>query len=376
MTLHEVFLYAGLTPADQVAFAKAFQICLRLRGKDKCWPADKLKHPAFEGFSTANRTTTAYLGADARPLLMAFIGQFQKDGQVAVRRSICKSPYCINPMHYYWGSRANVSLENQKDKKKQVSPEIVEAMRAERAEGKRVLDIARKYKFSYSITRRICAGETYTKIDPPEQESSEDFQWELLIEVCKGLVERYPYEARNRHLAVHVSNQLECPWHKPGLPGHKGNFGLMGECLDCMEEIKNGRCTVDVTQFSLDWYWQVKRFWEQVDIKGADECWPWLGTTRRGKSESIAYFPSPFHSGKTQSAPRVAFWLSRGYTGKYKVFSQPTCEPFCCNPRHLTIREFKDLLPPAKIEKIQLHHGNIFDQYRKSIQQVQPDSAQ
>ena len=33
----------------------------------------------------------------------------------------------------------------------------------------------------------------------------------------------------------------------------------MGEGLDCMEEIKKSRCTVDVREFEMKWYWQVKR---------------------------------------------------------------------------------------------------------------------
>ena len=49
----------------------------------------------------------------------------------------------------------------------------------------------------------------------------------------------------------------------------------MGECLDCMKQIKSGRCIVDVREFDFRWYWQVKRFWEQVDVKDEDSCWPW-----------------------------------------------------------------------------------------------------
>ena len=379
MTLNDLFLYADLTPADKITFARAFQTCLQIFGREKCWRLEKLKHVSFEGFSVSSKTAV-YRGNDVRPLLLGFMGEFQEEGEITVRRGICKSPYCINPSHYYWGDRSHVQLEKHircsASKKPNISAETIKAMRQERENGGRVLDISRKYRVSYSTAQRICSGRIYADLEPPKQQYDDNLRWELLIEVCRTLVDRYPSLASEHSVALRMYEKMECPWHQPGFPGHKGNFGLMGECLDCMEEIKNGRCTVDVTQFSMDWYWQIKRFWEQVDIKGEDECWPWLGTTRRGNSESIAYFPSPFHSGKTQSAPRVAFWLSRGYTGKYKVFSQTSCEPFCCNPRHLTIREFKDMLPPAKIEKIQLHFGNVFDQYRKSISQMQSGSGE
>ena len=97
----------------------------------------------------------------------------------------------------------------------------------------------------------------------------------------------------------------------------------------------------------------------------------------KNNSESTAYFPSPFHSGKTQSAPRVAFWLSRGYTGKYRIFSKPSCESFCCNPKHLTIKELKDFEEPKKITSIKLSHDNIFEYYKnrqKPSCQKCPDS--
>ena len=74
---------------------------------------------------------------------------------------------------------------------------------------------------------------------------------------------------------------------RAGTKEHKGRFGHMGECLDCLEELKKGRCTIDVTQFDYRWYWQVRRFWDQVDIKGEDECWPWLGGTKKNGLESV-----------------------------------------------------------------------------------------
>ena len=157
--------------------------------------------------------------------------------------------------------------------------------------------------------------------------------------------------------------------HIQGTNKHKGNFGLMGECLDCMEEIKKSRCTVDVREFEMKWYWQVKRFWEQVDIKGEDDCWEWRGATRKNGTESTAYFPSPFHSGKTQSAPRIAFWLSRGYTGKYRIFNQPECKTFCCNPKHLMIKGLREIPQCKAIKDIKLHHENILQYHRERNKQ-------
>jgi hypothetical protein len=381
MAVSDVFLFAELTPTDQVAFAKSFQLCQKVFGRSNCWCLKESNHPAFAGFAldTSHHKTIRYKGADARPLLLAMSGQFQPDeSHVAIRKSICESPHCLNPWHYYWGTKAEVALEGQRKKKNGLTPEIIRALQEGRKEGKRVLDLSRQYKVPYHTARRICAGETYETQTEIREEIDADTFWDTVEGVCRLLTNRYPEEAREYNLAIHVANELECPWHRRGFPGHKGNFGLMGDCLDCLEEIKNGRCAVDVTNFDLQWYWQVKRFWEQVEIRGEDECWPWKGSTRRNNRESIAYFPSPFHSGKTQSAPRVAFWLSRGYTGKHKVFTQPDCESFCCNPKHLHIREFKDMLPPSKLGEIKLNHGNVFEHYRdrKAVSKEQPGAAQ
>jgi hypothetical protein len=364
-----------LAPEDQVTLAKAFQFCLHVYGRNRCWRIDRSRHAALEGFNTSNKHTLFYQGADARPLILALSGRFQEDGQVAIRSSSCKSPYCFNPTHYFWGTKSEVSIETQTKNSKKISADLVQKLRSERESGTQVLALSRKYKLPYHVARRICSGETYTNLTNNKGKIPDEQIWAICVEICKLLVECYPKAAKECNLAYHVSNHLECPWHRKGHSGHKGNFGLMGECLDCMEEIKKGRCTVDVREFSLDWYWQVKRFWEQVEVRSSDECWPWRGATRRNNSESIAYFPSPFHSGKTQSAPRVAFWLSRGYTGKYRVFNKTCCETFCCNPLHLTIRELKDEPAPSSIEAIQLSHENVFKHFKETLQQDERGSA-
>ena len=371
MTTHEVFVFHDLTTADQVVFAKAFQVAQRLFGRYTCWCLRKGNHKIFEGFSTVERTRLTYKGRDIRPLTLAMAGLFSDEtSNIAVRRSICQSQYCLNPSHYYWGTRQHVSYEDAKRNGTIMDLQTMEKMQDEKDEGLSILKISRKYKVPYHTARRICNGVTYSDLQAGTTETDLAAFWDTVESVCSYITERYPKEAKRFNLNFHVTDRTECPWHHKDKPGHKGNFGLMGECLDCMEEIKAGRCLVDVTQFSLDWYWTVKRFWDKVDICDGEDCWVWMGATRRDNKESIAYFPSPFHSGKTQSAPRVAFWLSRGYTGKYRVFNRPGCKPFCSNPKHLTIREFKDMLPPAKISRIRLHHDNIFENYRKDHQQV------
>ena len=268
-------------------------------------------------------------------------------------------------------------LKNPKANKNQsqVTPSVVENLKRERDAGETILRLSRKYKLPYHVARRICSEDTYSSQNGIFTEKYIDRLWERVFENCLEICKNNPTDSRSYNLAYHVTDQLTCPWHRKGSDAHKGNFGLMGECLDCMEEIKAGRCSVDVKNFDFQWYWQVKRFWEQVDVRSPNECWPWIGATRRDNKESIAYFPSPFHSAKTQSAPRVAFWLSRGYTGKYRIFNKPECQAFCCNPTHLTIRELKGSPQPNEITEICLNHGNIFQHYREADPKDQPSPA-
>lgn len=380
-----IFRDYDLTELDAVAFAKAFQVCSTAVGWNECWDLSSraLAHPIFNGFNTSNKQKLLYRSRDAQPLLLALSGRYFQDARpIIVRRHCCTSRYCLNPLHFYYGTRADVTLETNKRKNTTkprtniVTPEVIDGIMMAKIAGNSILKISRRFRIPYHTVRRIYSGETYA--DPPTIISEKYLNSikQQTMEICSKISQSYPNASKELQLATLVMEKSTCPWHRKGSNKHKGNFGLMGECLDCMDEIWSGRCTVDVTQFDLDWHWTVKRFWEQVDIKGVDECWPWLGTTRRNNSESIAYFPSPHHSGKTQSAPRVAYWLSRGYTGKYKVFSKPDCQSFCCNPTHLTIREFKDMLPPSEIKTIKLKHDNIFEHARKNLAQGQSGSAQ
>lgn len=187
------------------------------------------------------------------------------------------------------------------------------------------------------------------------------FNQEALNEVLKlGDLNKVSKELEEK--MVLAKSQI-CLWHKNKKQGHIGNFDNRLACCDCMKEIKNGRCTVDIEQFDLDTTFYFRNFWDKVDIRSPDECWPWLGGIREHKHETVAYVISPFHSAKSQSAPRVAFWFSRGYTGKYRITHQKGCHYTCCNPLHLRIKGV-ELENPTEIEKINLQLKNIYEHVR------------
>ena len=107
------FILAGLTPYDRLVFAKAIQVGLESFGSNQCWDAGEYANSIFQGFNTSKKTHLIYKNFDARPLILAISGRERPDQEsVVVRKSICSSPYCLNPCHYYWGGRQDVAFEN------------------------------------------------------------------------------------------------------------------------------------------------------------------------------------------------------------------------------------------------------------------------
>ena len=65
------------------------------------------------------------------------------------------------------------------------------------------------------------------------------------------------------------------------------------------------------------------RFWDKVDIRGPDECWPWTGSTNKGG----------YGRYDRTTAHRRAYKLTNGPTFLDVCH---TCDnPPCCNPAHL-----------------------------------------
>ncbi|QYJ00739.1 HNH endonuclease [Thalassovita mediterranea] len=68
--------------------------------------------------------------------------------------------------------------------------------------------------------------------------------------------------------------------------------------------------------------------WSKVDIRGADECWPWRAKTRwKGYGKFT-------RNGITMWAHRVAFELSH-QTSPPALVCHECDNPCCCNPAHL-----------------------------------------
>lgn len=86
---------------------------------------------------------------------------------------------------------------------------------------------------------------------------------------------------------------------------------------------------------------------KHIDIRGPDDCWPWLGRiTRKGLPEYVV-------DGKKYSAYRVAKWVADGGFNLHDERTLPMhqCKdaegraidnPLCCNPRHTVMGTHED----------------------------------
>ena len=72
----------------------------------------------------------------------------------------------------------------------------------------------------------------------------------------------------------------------------------------------------------------MERFWDKVDRKGPDECWPWTASTSGGGYGTF------WLGGRQWSSNRVAFLLHHGHEPAHNALH--TCDfKLCCNPAHL-----------------------------------------
>lgn len=75
-----------------------------------------------------------------------------------------------------------------------------------------------------------------------------------------------------------------------------------------------------------------ERFWDKVDRRGPDECWPWTGATKEGGYGVMR--PEGRRSGPTVKAHRVSAQLA-GMDIEGRVVRHRCDNPPCVNPAHL-----------------------------------------
>ena len=73
-----------------------------------------------------------------------------------------------------------------------------------------------------------------------------------------------------------------------------------------------------------------ERFWEKVDQRGPDECWPWLASTTSHGYGTLRLWPTG-----ALTAHRVAYELAYGEIPEGLTIDHLCRNRICCNPYHL-----------------------------------------
>ena len=72
-----------------------------------------------------------------------------------------------------------------------------------------------------------------------------------------------------------------------------------------------------------------ERFWEKVDRRGPDECWPWTGMKNSKGYGRIEV------EGRRRAAHRIGYQLIYGPVPEELVMHHLCENRICCNPAHL-----------------------------------------
>jgi hypothetical protein len=100
------------------------------------------------------------------------------------------------------------------------------------------------------------------------------------------------------------------------------------------------------------------RFWAKVDKRGADQCWPWTGSSDGGRG-----YGSFYHNGRSRRATQVAWeiWNNAPFP-EGKVACHSCDNPPCVNPNHIwpgTMRENAlDAVAKGRVDPYKMHIRN------------------
>lgn len=91
---------------------------------------------------------------------------------------------------------------------------------------------------------------------------------------------------------------------------------------------------------------EIDRFWTKVQVRGTDECWPWVAKAKHHAGYGVMRISSV---GRNVVASRISCFLAYGPPpGGLKNALHSCDNPPCCNPNHLRWGTQKDNVSDAK----------------------------
>lgn len=107
-----------------------------------------------------------------------------------------------------------------------------------------------------------------------------------------------------------------------------------------------------------------ERFWEKVDTRGSDECWPWLAQKNKAGYGS---FKMPGRDGRRTTAHRMAYVLAGGAIPEGWYVDHLCRNPSCCNPEHLEAVTPRENTLRGEVRQRELcRHGHPLDGWTTS----------
>jgi hypothetical protein len=152
-----------LTSQELYRFIETLQKFETTYGAKACWCLKTVTKSEVKGFSTSHSTKPFFKGIDARPLLLAVLDQYPNwEKPLVVRHHECKSPHCINPNHYYFGTKKDICFERGWRRGSRVTPQLVEELREKyEFQNTSLTSLAKSYKLPYHVVRGICRYLSY-----------------------------------------------------------------------------------------------------------------------------------------------------------------------------------------------------------------------